>query len=292
MIASLVLLTASIAQIGAATPSSQAQSGEREQKAPAPPAAASPTPSPGPGTRPAQATAPAAAQPEMALRKIAEGDRQWKRKNYREASLAYEDAVKADSSNAEALFKLGTAYAMLGFYRQAIDRWNRVLQLTTDAGVKKSAEENIAHAQAKLAKTGTGNTQSADKPTGSGSTRSPARGAYDEGVKQINARNYEGALENLSQAIRAEPNLAILYVARGSAYIGLRRYSDAASDYQRAQKLDPALSAPLFGLAEAFRGLGRLADARQYYERYAQSKATDARPELQARAREQAAALR
>jgi tetratricopeptide (TPR) repeat protein len=258
MIASLAVLTASIVQIAAAAPSPQVKAVE------------------------------ASPQPDVALRKIAEGDQKWKDKSYREASVAYQDAVNAEPNNVEALFKLGTSYAMLGFYRQAIDRWNRVLHLSTDPAVKKSAEENIAKAQAKIAKSGEGGAQGPAAP----SKQSPARGAYTEGVKEINAGRYEAALEYLSQAIRADPKLALAYVARGSAYIGLRRFSEAASDYQQAQKLDPALSAPLYGLAEAFRGLGRLADARQYYERYAQSKGTDVRPELQTKAREQAAALR
>jgi tetratricopeptide (TPR) repeat protein len=265
MIASLVLLTASIATTGASK------------------AAASPTQS-----APAASSAAAAPQPEVALRKIAEGDRKWREKNYRDASRAYEEAVNAEPTNVEALFKLGTTYEVLGFHRQAIDRWNRVLQLTTDAAVKKSAEENIAKAQAKVSKAGAGNSQAA----GTQPARSPAFAAYDEGVKQINAGNYAGALENLTQAIRAEPKLALAYVARGSAYVGLRRYEEAAADYRQAQKIDPTLSAPLYGLAEALRGLGRRTDAREYYEKYAQSKATYARPDLQKRAREQAAALR
>jgi tetratricopeptide (TPR) repeat protein len=247
MIASLILLTASVAQLTLSAPAKGAEA--------------------------------VTSQPALARQKIAEGDRKWKEKNYRDASVAYQDAVDAEPNSIEALFKLGNANAMLGYYRQAIDRWNRVLELTSDAAVKKSAEGNIAKAQAKMAKS---------RPT----TPGPARNSYEEGVKQINSRNYTGAVENLTQAIRADPNLAVAYVARGSAYIGLRRYSDAAADYQQAHKLEPTLSAPLYGLAEALRGLGRSADARQYYEKYAQSKATDVRPELQARAREQAAALR
>jgi tetratricopeptide (TPR) repeat protein len=284
MISSLVVLTASLAQLGATPPRPPATTPpERAEKAVAPSAT------------PAAATTPTS-QPALARQKVGEGDQRWKEKNYREASFAYLDAVNADPSNVEALFKLGNAYAVLGYYAQAIDRWKRVTQLSPNAAVKKSAEDNIAKAQVKMASAGGSSPQATGKPPGSGpvapSTRSQARAAYEEGVKGINERKYDVALDKLTQAIKLEPNLAVAYVARGSAYIGLRRYSEAATDYQYAQKIAPALSAPLYGLAESFRGLGRTADARQYYEQYARSTAVDAQPELQTRAREQAATLR
>ena len=40
---------------------------------------------------------------------------------YREASFAYQDAVNANPNDVEALFKLGNAYAVLGYYAQAIE---------------------------------------------------------------------------------------------------------------------------------------------------------------------------
>ena len=282
MISSLVLIAASLAPLGAAPPSSPPAASAHEEKS---------------ATTSAPAAAGSAAvQPALARQKIAEGDQKWKEKDYRSASFLYQDAVNADSSNVEALFKLGTAYAVLEYYAQAIERWKRVTDLTTSAAVKKSAEENIAKAKVKMAKAAASNPQAAGKSPGSGpvapTTRTKAREAYEEGVKQVNARKYDVALEKLTEAIKLEPNLAVAYVARGSAYVGLRRYSEAATDYQYALKIAPSLSAPLYGLAESLRGLGRIADARQYYEQYAQSTATDVRPELQVRAREQAAALR
>lgn len=268
---------------------------------PAAPAAA-PAPS-GTGTATAQPSAPGpagtaggTAQPELARKKIAEGDQAMAQKKYREASFAYQDAVNAAPSNVEALFKLGNSYAVLGYYSQAIERWNQVAQLTPDAAVRKSAQENITKAQAKMAQAGGGTPQSQGKTPGSGPvaapTRQQARAAYEEGVRQINARDFNSAVKSLTQAIQLEPNLAVAYVARGSAFIGLRRFADAAADYQYANRLDPNLSSPLYGMAEAYRGMGRAADARSYYDRYAQSNASDVRPELQAQAREKASKLR
>ena len=282
MICSLVLITASLAPLGAAPASTPTAAAPGAEKAAA--------------TNPGSSSGSAAAQPALARQKIAEGDQKWKDKDYRSASFLYQDAVNADPKNVEALFKLGNSYAVLEYYAQAIERWQRVTEISTSPAVKKKAEENIVKAKAKMAKAAASNPQAAGKPPGSGpvapATRSKAVDAYQEGVKHVNAQKYEAAVEKLTEAIKLEPSRAVAYVARGSAYLGLRRYSEAATDYEYALKIAPALSAPLYGLAESLRGLGRIADARQYYEQYAESKATDVRPELQVRAREQAAALR
>ncbi|HLL53365.1 MAG TPA: tetratricopeptide repeat protein [Myxococcaceae bacterium] len=234
--------------------------------------------------------------PQLAAQRIADGDRFMQERKYREASLAYQDAANADPTSVEALFKLGNSYAVLGFYAQAIERWNRVAALTQDPAVRRSAQDNVAKAQAKMAQVGGGSPQAQGKTPGSGpiadSTRERARQAYEEGVRLITQRDYATAAQSLTVAIQLEPTLAVAYVARGSANVGQRRYVEAAADYQYALKLNANLAAPLYGLAESYRGMGRPIDARQFYERYAASGAADVRPELQAEARRKADKLR
>ncbi|MHB8876905.1 MAG: tetratricopeptide repeat protein, partial [Myxococcaceae bacterium] len=236
------------------------------------------------------------AAPDAAARQIAEGDRLMAEKKFREASFAYQDATNAAPGSVEALFKLGNTYAVLGYYAQAIDRWNRVAQITTDPKIKKSAQDNVTKAQAKMAQAGGGSPQAQGKPPGSGpvadTTRAQARQFYEQGVRQINIRDYNAALSSLSSAVQLEPTLTVGYVARGSAFIGLRRFPEAAADYQYATRLDPHMASPLYGLAEAYRAMGRNADARAAYERYAASTSNDARPDLQSDARRKADGLR
>ncbi|MFL5321831.1 MAG: tetratricopeptide repeat protein [Myxococcaceae bacterium] len=238
----------------------------------------------------------AAANPVLAQKRIADGDKLLTEKKFREASFAFQDAVNADGNNVEALFKLGNTYAVLGYYSQAIDRWNRVAQMSNDPGIKKSAQDNITKAQTRMAQLGGGSPQSQGLQPGSGpvadSTRLTARKSYEDGVKRINGRDYNGAVQVLSDAIRAEPTLTVAYIARGSANIGLRRYAEAAADYQYAIRLDSGMASPLYGLAEAYRALGRTSDAREYYERYVASSAPDVRPELQNEARMKAEKLK
>ena len=259
--------------------------------APAPaPVATAPAPAPTPTTTaPAPAPAPGANLGSVAQKKVAEGDKLWAEKKYREASFAYQDAVNGNPNDVEALFKLGNSYAVLGYYSQAIDRWNTVQQISPDPTVRKSAADNIMRAQQKMTATGGGSPQEANKAPGTGpvaeSTRTQARQYYEGGVQLITQRRYGEALNYLNESLKLEPALTVGYVARGSTLIGLRRFAEAAVDYQYALKLEPTRSDALYGLAEAYRGMNRIDDARAYYQRYVASNAPDVRPELQSDAR-------
>ena len=260
------------------------------QPAPAPVATAvAPAPTPTPTAVAPATSAPATNLGAVAAKKVAEGDKLWADKKYREASFAYQDAVNGNPNDVEALFKLGNSYAVLGYYSQAIDRWNTVQQVSPDPTVRKSAADNIARAQQKMQQTGAGSPQEANKAPGTGpvaeSTRTQARQYYEGGVQLITQRRYGEALNYLNESLKLEPALTVGYVARGSTLIGLRRFAEAAVDYQYALKLDPARSDALYGLAEAYRGMNRVDDARAYYQRYVASNAPDVRPELQSDAR-------
>ena len=256
-------------------------------------------PAPFPESRPAGAAS--AAEPErtpnpaLAAARIRDGDALMKERRYREAAFAFLDATHADAGHVEALFKLGNALAVLGYYGQAVEKWERASKLTQDAAIQQSAQDNVARARAKMAQAGA-SPQAAGQLPGSGpvadTTRTQARRAYEQGVQRIGSRDYGGALTSLTQAIQMEPMLAVAYTARGSANIGLRRYAEAAADYQYALELEPGAASPLYGLAESYRALGRNAEARSLYERYAASSATDVRSQLQEESRQKAAKLR
>ncbi|QSQ16601.1 tetratricopeptide repeat protein [Myxococcus landrumensis] len=253
-------------------------------------------PIPFPSTRAASEPSPERTpNPALAAARIRDGDALMKERRYREAAFAFLDASHADSGHVEALFKLGNALAVLGYYGQAVEKWESVSRLTQDATIRQSAQDNITRARAKQAQAGT-SPQAAGLAPGSGpvadTTRAQARRAYEQGVQRIGAKDFTTALTHLSQAIQLEPMLAVAYTARGSANIGLRRYAEAAADYQFALELEPQSASPLYGLAESYRALGRNAEARGLYERYAASSAADVRPQLQEESRQKASKLR
>lgn len=231
----------------------------------------------------------------LSATRVRDGDALMKERRYREAAFAFLDATHADPGNVEALFKLGNAFAVLGYYAQAIERWEHLAQLTSDETVRRSAQDNVAKARARMAQSG-GSPQEAGLPPGSGPvaepTRTQARRAYESGVQRILARDYGGAVQSLTQAIQLEPTLSVAYTARGSAQVGLRRYAEAVTDYQYALRLDPGQASPLYGLGEAYRKLGRFAEAREAYTRYLDSTAPDVQPERKTEVRQTLERLR
>jgi tetratricopeptide (TPR) repeat protein len=104
---------------------------------------------------------------------------------------------------------------------------------------------------------------------------------YRTALELVARREYARAVTELSEAIAAEPRLAVAYAARASAQFGLGRYRDAADDYKAALGLDPSLGTPLYGLAECYRLLGDPL-AGEMYGRYAASQAPDVREDLRA----------
>ncbi len=220
----------------------------------------------------------------MSAALLAEGDRALHAGDASAAVQAYQAALQVDPTNVEALFNQGNALSKLGDYRSAIEKWERVVQLSSDSGVRSAAQANADRARARLA-------QAAATAADGGSRKARAREAYEKGVRLVLSRDYAAAVEVLTEALAADPALAAAYTARGSANVGLRRFYQAAADYQDALRLDATRASPLYGLAEAYRALGRASDARAYYDRYAVSTAPDVQPALQAAAVRTSAAL-
>ena len=176
----------------------------------------------------------------------------------------------------------------MGYFQQAIDRWERVLSISNDPAVRAQAQQNISKAQGKLGQVSSpppGPPSGAAIPVAPAANPDQARARYEQGVALINQRNYQAAVEALNDALRSNPSYSQALVARGSAHVGLRQYPEAVSDYQSALRLDATMATPLFGAAEAFRAMGRKQDAISYYQRYVDSRAPDVSSDLQKEAR-------
>jgi tetratricopeptide (TPR) repeat protein len=131
----------------------------------------------------------------------------------------------------------------------------------------------------------------APEPT-SAAQRQVAALHYRTALGFLQNRDWTKAVAALSDAILADPTLAVAYSARGSAQFGLGKYGDAAEDYGAAIRLDPKLGTPIYGLAECHRVLGDGKKAAEMYDRYAQSTAADVRDDLRAIAARRAKELR
>jgi len=260
--------------------------------APAVPATKAAGPAPAPGSSAAAlppstaaAASVAAAPGATAAALITEGDRALAAGNAAAAAQSYQAALQLEPTNVEALFKQGNALAKQKDYKGAIEKWERVVQVSPDPATRQSAQQNVDKARARLS------AAAATPAPAAGTPQATAREAYERGVRLVVSRDYAAAVQALTEALAADPTLAVAYTARGSANVGLRRFYEAAADYQDALRLDPSRASPLYGLAVAYAALGRTADARTYYERYAASTAPDVRADFQATARSKSAAL-
>jgi S1-C subfamily serine protease len=168
--------------------------------------------------------------------------------NPRDALYAYQDAVRADPNSAKAHFKVGIAYAQLGYFSQAIDAWNRVLKI--DPG-NQGARDNIQKAQAR----GGVDSQTAEVQAARAS-REFVKQNYDQAMAFIHLRRYAEAATALTSALLVEPESSELLVARGAAMVGLDRFQAAVQDYLHGLSINSNQAAPFFGLGEAYRGMG------------------------------------
>jgi tetratricopeptide (TPR) repeat protein len=115
---------------------------------------------------------------------------------------------------------------------------------------------------------------------------------YRTGIEHLQNREWAQAVAALSEAILADPRLAVAHSARGSAQFGLGKYREAAQDYEAAMALDRNLGTPIYGLAECHRVLGDGKKAAELYDRYARSGAPDVRDDLKEIAAKRAQELR
>src|SRR6476646_3080895 len=62
---------------------------------------------------------------------------------------------------------------------------------------------------------------------------------YNRGVDQLDAGNYQGAIDNFTQALQLNPKDADAYYNRGYARHVLGKYQEAIADYTEAIRLKP-----------------------------------------------------
>jgi tetratricopeptide (TPR) repeat protein len=99
----------------------------------------------------------------------------------------------------------------------------------------------------------------ADFRTGARLDPRSGRYAYTEALLREERSDYEGAIEQLNDAIRIEPNVRKYYAERGSAHNYAAKYADARADYDKAlQMADKNASPRDLALANLGRGYASL----------------------------------
>jgi len=73
-----------------------------------------------------------------------------------------------------------------------------------------------------------------------------AQTRLDNGKRLFDQKNYDGAIQELTEAIRLDPNLAEAYAYRARAYNGKSDYDRALSDANKSIQLNPRLAMGYF----------------------------------------------
>jgi len=92
-----------------------------------------------------------------------------------------------------------------------------------------------------------------------------AEAAWGEGNRAATRGDFWGAIAQYDKAIGLDPDLAELYVARGSAYVAQQNYNHAFADYLTAIDRDPQLASAYYARASLYWLLGELDDAERDY---------------------------
>lgn len=67
----------------------------------------------------------------------------------------------------------------------------------------------------------------------------------DKGAAHFEAGEFEQAIAQFTEAIRAEPNNASFFLQRGDVHYAIEKYDMAIADYSAALRLDLSLADPI-----------------------------------------------
>ena len=190
---------------------------------------------------------------------------------YQDAVNDFSEALKRDPDNASTVFQRGFTYSQLGDDEKAIQDYTEAIQMDPDyqdayarraevyeklgrdqealsdyqALLRKlpenaiapvDIEEKIKYLQLKLEQTGEqGEELSQDKTSGDNVTI--AESLADSGTEKLNNGDYEGCVQDLTEAIRLEPSEENNFTIRGLAYFKLNLELEALADLTEAIRL-------------------------------------------------------
>lgn len=128
----------------------------------------------------------------------------------------YENAVNWSATDADAMYKLGKAYAAVEDYEKAV---NMYIAATTFVPDYFEAYEDMAATYDIL--------------------KQPALATYARGMMAYSKKDYRGALDLLLESAQAKPDFPLTFAGIGRTYEALKDLPNAKIAYETALKLDP-----------------------------------------------------
>jgi tetratricopeptide (TPR) repeat protein len=186
----------------------------------------------------------------------------WTQVGYWQNSITlFDHTLKVTDNNWPTYNSRGTAYYILGNYRQAIEDLNRAIEIKpgyADAYYNRGLTYHDLH-----------NYKQAIEDYSRAIEIKPAYAeAYnDRGVAYNELGNYRQAIEDLNRAIEIKPDFAEAYYNRGIAYNGLGNYRQAIEDFSRAITIKPGYAEAYNNKGAAYIGLGNYRQAIEDFSR-------------------------
>jgi len=183
-----------------------------------------------------------------------------KSKRYAEAVEAFDRVIQLNTHNARVYNYKGNALLGLKQYEEALSAYEQALRVdpdyTTPYHNKGVALRNLKrYGEALLAF--------------EQALRLDPNNPHiynNKGTVLSNLKRYDEALSAFEQALRFDPDNTLAYTSKGAALYSLKRYSDALEAYERAFRLDPSNARTYTGKGIALAGLKRYEEALVAYE--------------------------
>lgn len=169
--------------------------------------------------------------PDDAETYISRGFSHSRLKDYQEAIEDFTQAIRLNPNNTDAYYVRGLARSVLKDDQKAIEDFTQALRIKPDFAEAKRSLADLKDKQ----------------------NRFQVRNFVTEGHKKYDRGDYEGAIEDYSEAVRLDPDNAYVYSFRGDAHAKLKDYQRAIEDYTQYLKIKPSDAAAkrLLGLLEA-----------------------------------------
>jgi superkiller protein 3 len=170
---------------------------------------------------------------------------------------AREQAQKGAVHRANDLLRQGKELAWQNKLRDAIARFNQVLEIDPDSAATHSMLAKVYLSMKDLAR--------ARKHIARALELERYNGEYHYllGLVLKDEKRHPDAILEIRQALASRPDFADAHNVLGNIYVELGRYPDAISHYQKAIELDPAEPEPHLNLASAYKRMGRIEESEK-----------------------------
>lgn len=212
-----------------------------------------------PSTARTNPTQPAASVGQSAEERYNSGVRRFKSKDYHSAINEYTEAIKLNPSYGMAYGGRGTTHSELGQYEQAIDDFEKYIQLAPDSYLF-DAYQRRGSAYANL-----GKYHQAIQDFNESVRLNPKSAiVYEErGIVYSNLGEHRIAIQEFETAIELDPFRTLSYISRGAAHVALGEHEAAIRNFDKVVQLAPGFPYIYKERAIAHDALGHTALAQQ-----------------------------